>query len=313
MKRKLFIFIALFVSAMANSQNIANIIADEKYWDESTMDAAYIEPLSTLTSTKWHHKRQDMTLELKTNGTFVITLREKIEEVHFNVKMSGTWSRNKDTFKWTINHLANTITLDKDDMTKLSQRKQDQYKTVANAMKREMTKKARETKTQIILRLDKDYFILGNRTNMGIATTDVFFSDKKIQTDAEEAKAKEEAEEKARIEAEETKSEEVDDDRILDMPEESAMFPGDVYAWLAKNIHYPPICAQQNIQGRVSVEFIINKDGSISDIKVRRSPDDHLSKEAERVVKAMPKWKPARENGKPVRMRYVLPVMFRLS
>lgn len=107
--------------------------------------------------------------------------------------------------------------------------------------------------------------------------------------------------------------EEVDDDRILDVPEESAEFPGDVYAWLQKNIKYPPVCQEQNIQGRVSVQFVINKDGSIVDVKVLRSPDENLTKEAERVVKSMPKWKPARQGNKPVRMRYVLPVMFRLS
>ncbi len=107
--------------------------------------------------------------------------------------------------------------------------------------------------------------------------------------------------------------EEVEDDRILDVPEESAEFPGDVYAWLAKNIKYPSICQEQGVQGRVSVQFVINRDGSIVDVTVLRSPDDNLSKEAERVVKAMPKWKPARQAGKAVRMRYVLPVMFRLN
>ncbi len=107
--------------------------------------------------------------------------------------------------------------------------------------------------------------------------------------------------------------EDVDDDRILDVPEESAEFPGDVYAWLAKNIKYPSICQEQGIQGRVSVQFVINKDGSIVDAKVLRSPDENLSAEALRVVKAMPRWKPARQGNKPVRMRYVLPVMFRLN
>ncbi len=107
--------------------------------------------------------------------------------------------------------------------------------------------------------------------------------------------------------------EDVDDDRILDVPEESAEFPGDVYAWLAKNIKYPAICQEQGVQGRVSVQFVINRDGTIVDVKVLRSPDENLSKEAERVVKAMPKWKPARQANKPVRMRYVLPVMFRLN
>ncbi len=107
--------------------------------------------------------------------------------------------------------------------------------------------------------------------------------------------------------------EEVDDDRILDVPEENASFPGDVYAWLAKNIKYPSICQEQGIQGRVSVQFVINKDGSIVDAKVMRSPDENLSKEALRVVKSMPKWKPARQAGKPCRCRFVLPVMFKLN
>ncbi|MBQ8969144.1 MAG: energy transducer TonB [Bacteroidaceae bacterium] len=107
--------------------------------------------------------------------------------------------------------------------------------------------------------------------------------------------------------------EEVDDDRILDIPEENAEFPGDVNAWLTKNIKYPPVCQENNIQGRVSVQFVINKDGSIVDVKVLRTPDPDLGKEAERVVKSMPKWKPARQGNKTVRQRYVLPVMFRLS
>lgn len=111
----------------------------------------------------------------------------------------------------------------------------------------------------------------------------------------------------------ETNVEEENDNRVLDVPEESAAFPGDVYDWLNRNIKYPPICQEQGIQGRVSVQFVINKDGSIVDIKVLKSPDRNLSDEAVRVIQAMPKWKPAYQNNKPVRMRYVLPIMFRLS
>ncbi len=107
--------------------------------------------------------------------------------------------------------------------------------------------------------------------------------------------------------------EEVEDDRILDVPEEQAEFPGDVYSWLSKNIKYPSICQEQGIQGRVTVQFVVNRDGSIVDPKVVRSPNEDLSAEALRVVKSMPKWKPARQGGKPVRQRYTLPVMFRLN
>jgi len=108
----------------------------------------------------------------------------------------------------------------------------------------------------------------------------------------------------------------VDDDKIFDVVEQNAQFPGGdeaCYKWLSENIKYPAICQEQGIQGRVFVSFVVNKDGSIVDVKVMRSPDDNLSKEAERVVKLMPKWKPARQGNKTVRSRFNLPVMFRLN
>ncbi len=110
--------------------------------------------------------------------------------------------------------------------------------------------------------------------------------------------------------------ESVDDDKIFDVVEQNAQFPGGeeaCYKWLGEHIKYPSICQEQGIQGRVFVSFVVNKDGSIVDVKVMRSPDDNLSKEAERVVKQMPKWKPARQGNKTVRSRFNLPVMFRLN
>lgn len=110
--------------------------------------------------------------------------------------------------------------------------------------------------------------------------------------------------------------EDVDDERIFDVVEENASFPGGdeaCFKWLQKNIKYPSICQEQGVQGRVIVAFVVNRDGSIVDAKVVRSPDDHLSEEALRVVKLMPKWKPARQGNKTVRSRFNLPVMFRLS
>ncbi|MBQ0049326.1 MAG: energy transducer TonB [Bacteroidales bacterium] len=110
--------------------------------------------------------------------------------------------------------------------------------------------------------------------------------------------------------------EQVEDDRIFDVVEQNAQFPGGdeaCYKWLSDNIKYPPICSEQGIQGRVFVSFVVNKDGSIVDVKIVRSPDENLSKEAERVVKMMPKWKPARQGNKTVRSRFNLPVLFRLN
>lgn len=109
---------------------------------------------------------------------------------------------------------------------------------------------------------------------------------------------------------------EVDDDRIYETVEENASFPGGdnaCYEWLSSHIHYPSNAMEQGIQGRVIVQFVVNADGSIVDVQVLRSPDASLSKEAERVIRQMPKWKPARQGGKFVRSRFNLPVMFRLS
>lgn len=107
-----------------------------------------------------------------------------------------------------------------------------------------------------------------------------------------------------------------DDDRIFDIVEENAQFPGGdeaCYKWLSEHIKYPSICQEQGVQGRVVVAFVVNRDGSIVDIKTVRTPDPNLAKEAERVVSEMPKWKPARQGNKTVRSRFNLPVMFRLN
>ena len=107
-----------------------------------------------------------------------------------------------------------------------------------------------------------------------------------------------------------------DDDRIYDVVEQNAQFPGgdaECMKWLAENLKYPSICQEQGVRGRVVVKFVVNRDGSIVDVEIVRSPDPNLSKEAERVVKMMPKWQPARQGNKAVRSRFNLPVMFRLN
>ena len=100
--------------------------------------------------------------------------------------------------------------------------------------------------------------------------------------------------------------------------EESAQFPGGdkaCFEWIQKHIKYPKSCCINIPQGRVIVNFIIEEDGSIDSIKVFRSPDPLLSKEALRVVNELviefPKWKPMRFDGKPKRCRYFLPVVFK--
>jgi TonB family protein len=112
------------------------------------------------------------------------------------------------------------------------------------------------------------------------------------------------------------KQEDLIDNRIYEITETVAQFPGGDQAsfkWLAQNIKYPAKAQEQGIQGRVFVMFVVNKDGSISDIEIKRSPDPILSQEAIRVVSRMPLWEPAMQGGKPVRCRFVLPIMFNLG
>ena len=106
------------------------------------------------------------------------------------------------------------------------------------------------------------------------------------------------------------------DNRVYEIVETKAEFPGgekECYKWISERIKYPANCIAEGIQGRVLVSFIVKKDGSIDEVKTYRSPDPSLSKEAERLVKAMPKWQPAKQGGKTVNSKYMLPIMFRLS
>lgn len=85
----------------------------------------------------------------------------------------------------------------------------------------------------------------------------------------------------------------------------------DISPFLAKNIRYPKKAKKKNIQGRVVLKFVVDKDGSVRDIKVKSTPDEILSDEAIRVVKLMPKWKPAKQNGVVVPVYFTLPVVFK--
>ena len=83
--------------------------------------------------------------------------------------------------------------------------------------------------------------------------------------------------------------------------------------YLGKSIKYPTIAQETGTQGRVIVQFVVNKDGSIVDVKVVRGVDPYLDKEAIRVISTMPKWKPGEQRGKPVRCKFTVPVMFKLQ
>ena len=83
--------------------------------------------------------------------------------------------------------------------------------------------------------------------------------------------------------------------------------------WIANELKYPAIAQENGVQGRVTVRFIINKDGSVSDAIVAKGVDPHLDKEALRVISKMPNWKPGKQRGQAVRVSYNLPVRFKLN
>ena len=107
-----------------------------------------------------------------------------------------------------------------------------------------------------------------------------------------------------------------EENKIFDVVEERPSFPGGDAAlmqWLNSNIKYPVIAAENGIQGRVVVQFVVSKTGAISDAKVLRGVDPSLDREALRVVNSMPNWTPGKQNGTTVNVRYTLPVTLRLQ
>lgn len=98
--------------------------------------------------------------------------------------------------------------------------------------------------------------------------------------------------------------------------EEKPEFPGGndaMMVWVNKNVKYPEIAKENGVQGKVFIQFVIGKDGKVSDVQVIRGVDPSLDKEAVRVIQSMPAWKPGKQRGKPVKVSFQLPINFKLS
>jgi TonB family C-terminal domain len=110
--------------------------------------------------------------------------------------------------------------------------------------------------------------------------------------------------------------EEVEDSFVFVTVEDMPEYPGGNAAllkWIGENVNYPTIAAENGIEGRVYCQFVVNADGSVSDVVVVRPLDPNLDKEAIRVLKLLPKFKPGSQRGKPVRVKYSVPVRFQLQ
>ena len=147
-------------------------------------------------------------------------------------------------------------------------------------------------------------------TQLEIVQDDVEVEDIEINAEVDQAEV---IEEYVPVEVEE---EEVVEQEIFQIVEEMPAYPGGdqkLMEFIAKGIKYPQIARETGIQGRVFVGFVVEPDGSVSNVKVLRGIGGGCDEEAMRVVKSMPKWKPGKQRGKAVRVSYMLPVNFKLQ
>ena len=162
-------------------------------------------------------------------------------------------------------------------------------------------KKDEEVKPEEEIKSQEDL----SKTNTAIGAFDVKGND---EAAGEVLKAKEVIAQPEPPKEEETK--------VFDVVEQMPSFPGGpsaLFEYLSKNIKYPVVAEENGVQGRVIVTFVVEKDGSITDVRVVKSVDPSLDKEAQRVVKSMPRWIPGKQNGSAVRVKYTVPVTFRLQ
>ena len=106
------------------------------------------------------------------------------------------------------------------------------------------------------------------------------------------------------------------EEKVYEVVEEMPSFPGGqgaMFEFIANNIQYPIVAEENGVQGRVLVSFVIKKDGSLSNVRVVKSVDPALDKEAVRLIKSMPKWSPGKEKGQFVNVKFTVPVTFRLQ
>lgn len=216
-------------------------------------------------------------------------------------------------------YMSSRVTVDQDvELSSLAQKKEakvERKEPVKVEMeKQEVVEKVKSSVkfTAPVIKEDKDVNpadelksqdeLAANKTAIG--AFDVKGND---EAEGEVLKAKQEIAQPEPVE-EETK--------VFDVVEQMPQFPGGpsaLFEYLSKNIKYPAVAEENGVQGRVICTFVVERDGSITDVKVVKSVDPSLDKEAQRVIKAMPHWIPGKQNGSAVRVKYTVPVQFKLQ
>ena len=153
------------------------------------------------------------------------------------------------------------------------------------------------------------------KTQDELKETETAFGQKDNEKGTEDRNVTRTLKEEVVVEKKEEKPKEVKEE-VFRSVEQMPQFPGGEAAlmkYLQSHINYPPMAAENNVQGRVVVQFVVDKTGKVGEVKVVRSVDKDLDKEAVRVCKSLPKFTPGRQNGQPVSVWYTLPVTFKLQ
>lgn len=216
------------------------------------------------------------------------------------------------------NQLASRVAVETDvELSKLAQKKEakvERKEPVKVEMEQKVVEKVKSSVKFTAPEIKKDEEVKPEdelksqdelaKTNTAIGSFDVKGNDEQA---GEVLKAKEV------VVDEKPKEEET---KVFDVVEQMPQFPGGpqaLFEYLSKHIKYPAVAEENGVQGRVIVTFVVERDGSITDVTVVKSVDPSLDKEAQRVVKSMPKWIPGKQNGAAVRVKYTVPVTFKLQ
>lgn len=292
--------------------------ADDKPWNEQTRDAAYEAPSSKFQK-KWYDSHDETTtIMFSPNGTFKHIMEIQYDGVGITVIASGSYTRKKDVLTLLYSYIKTTPNTT--DLAKLSARKRDIFTSGLKLVENKTISKYKNKKEYyLMLRLDDDCFIYT------IYDPQLkVFNDIKWNTWYSESYMKEVSQMKS-IKPDDAPIQNDDDDivsiqrddekRIFDIVEQMPSFVGGnekLMEYITNNLQYPETAKKNDIQGRVIISFVVEEDGSVSNVKVNKSVDPALDAEAVRLVESMPKWEPGRQNGETVRARYSLPISFRL-
>ena len=274
------------------------LCTNAQWWNEKTRDAAYEAPNSLLCK-KWiSSNNNNQTFIYSANGTFKFTEKsiDNASGVGLTTQISGKYIRNKDVL--TLTFSSASCVADPTGLAKLSARRRDEIISNLRQFSMKLTNEMKnERKYMLLLRLDDEYLIeapydpQSKIFNDSKSAIDVFYN----ETHEKKVMAARPSED-------------------YETMEQKPEFPGGEEAlmkFLSENICYPEEALKAGIQGRVVVSFIIEPDGSISNVQVVQGVNDSLNAEAVRVVSSMPKWTPGMMDGKAVRVKYNLPITFR--